>query len=443
MSGRKAGAKVLLIGSGGREHAIAWALLRSGRVSEVVCAPGNGGIASIARCVTVDVTDVNAMVQVAVKEEPEMTVIGPEVPLALGIVDALQRRGLRVFGPTQAAAELETSKAFAKRFMQRHAIPTAQYAVCTSKQEALESLNLFDSAIGSSGTNGVVVKADGLHAGKGVLLCADRAEAEAAIEGLFDGTLLGKPETQVVLEDLLEGDELSFLVMSDGRHVAPLLPAQDHKRIGEGDTGLNTGGMGVYTTDTMLPSQMQEWIVRHIAQPTIDGMAAEGVPFVGVLFIGLMMTARGPMVLEYNTRFGDPETQAILVRLESDLFEAFEACVEGRLSDSEFKWSAGASACVVAASGGYPGVYKTGLPITGTDAMPGDAMVFHAGTALVDGGYHTSGGRVLSVTAAATDLKTALAAAYAGMHAVRFEGMTYRRDIGHRALRTGSEAKKA
>jgi phosphoribosylamine--glycine ligase len=448
-AGLPAGLKVLVIGGGGREHAIAWALGHSARVREVVVAPGNGGIAgaqtgagsrtattrAATRCVAVDVTDVEAMVQLAVAEAPELTVIGPEVPLALGVVDALQRRGLRVFGPTQAAAELETSKAFAKRFMQRHSIPTAQYAVCGSKAEALASLDLFASAVATGGTSAVVVKADGLHAGKGVLLCTDRAEAEAAITGLFSGELLGKPETQVVLEELLEGDELSFLIMSDGRHVAPLLPAQDHKRIGEGDTGLNTGGMGVYTADTMLAAPMQEWIVRHIAQPTIDGMAAEGTPFVGVLFIGLMMTARGPMVLEYNTRFGDPETQAILVRLESDLCEAFDACVDGRLSDTEFRGTPGASACVIAASGGYPGAYRTGLPMEGLENVGAEAVVFHAGTTLEGGVYRTGGGRVLGVTAAAETLEQALAKAYAGMSAVHFEGMYYRRDIGHRGLR--------
>ena len=422
------GAKVLLIGGGGREHALALALRRSARVGELVCAPGNGGIASLARCVPVDAGDLDAMVQVAVKEDPEMTVIGPEVPLALGIVDALQQRGLRVFGPTRTASALESSKAFSKRFMQRHTIPTANYAVCGSVREAQAALELF--------SGGVVVKADGLHAGKGVLLCATRAEAEAAIAGLFSGKLLGSPETSVVLEEKLEGEELSLLVMSDGRHVAPLAPARDHKRIGEGDTGLNTGGMGVYSTDAMLPESMRDWIVHHIAQPTIDGMAAEATPFVGVLFLGLMMTARGPMVLEYNTRFGDPETQAILPRLESDLYEALEACVEGRLSDTEFRWRAGASACVVAASGGYPGKYSVGRVIRGLAAAEATAgvEVYHAGTVLVDGEYRTAGGRVLGVSAAGATLESALELAYGALARIQFDGMYYRRDIGRRAL---------
>lgn len=428
-----AGAKVLLIGGGGREHALAWALKRSPRVDEVVCAPGNGGIASIARCVPVDVSDLQATVTVAVTEKPDLVVIGPEAPLALGLTDELQARGLRVFAPSLAAAQLEASKGFAKRFMQRYNVPTAHYAVCTSANEAKFALDLF----GDGDDLRVVVKADGLQAGKGVLLCGSRAEAEAAIEGLFSGSLLGTRETSVVLEEFLEGEEISFLIMSDGKHVAPFLPAQDHKRIGEGDTGLNTGGMGVYSTDAMVEPEMREWIVNHIAQPTVNGMAEEGSPFVGVLFIGLMMTAKGPMVLEYNTRFGDPETEALLLRLESDLYEAFEAAVDGRLSDTEFRWKPGASACVIAASGGYPGKYPTGLAISGLDAvaaMPG-VEVFHAGTKLVDGVYQTAGGRVLAVSAAAATLEEALSMAYAGMEKIHFDGMYYRRDIGHRALR--------
>ena len=303
--------KVLVIGAGGREHAVIWALRKSPRVSEIVCAPGNGGIAAIARCVPVSQKDLDDLLRVVAEESPDLTIVGPELPLSLGLVDELRRRGLAVFGPTQRAAMLETSKAFAKRFMQRHNIPTANYAVCASQQEALEALHLFHLPI--------VVKADGLASGKGVLICETKPEAEQAIEGLFSGKLLGAVETSVVIEEFLTGDELSFLMLSDGKHVAPLVPAQDHKRLGEGDTGPNTGGMGVYSTDAMIDGQMREWILHHIAQPTINGMAAEDMPFTGVLYIGLMMTARGPMVLEYNARFGDPETQAILVRLESDL----------------------------------------------------------------------------------------------------------------------------
>lgn len=421
--------KVLVIGGGGREHALVWALKKSPRVTELVCAPGNGGIAAIARCVTANLKNLNDMLGMVAAESPDLTIVGPELPLSLGLADELHRRGLAVFGPTQAAAMLETSKAFAKRFMQRHNIPTANYTVCASGEEARESLHLFHFP--------VVIKADGLAAGKGVVICETKAEAEQTISGLFSGKLLGSVENTVVIEEFLTGEELSFLVLSDGKHVTPLVPAQDHKRLGEGDVGPNTGGMGVYSTDSMLDDTMREWLLHHIAQPTIDGMAAEDTPFTGVLYCGLMMTPRGPMVLEYNARFGDPETQAILVRLDSDLLEAFEACAQGRLSEIAPRWKPGASACVVAASGGYPGSYTNGHKVTGieaAEAMPG-VVVFHAGTALVDGEILTNGGRVLAVTASAGSLEEALKRAYNAMAKIHFEGMYYRRDIGHRALK--------
>ncbi|HEX5236299.1 MAG TPA: phosphoribosylamine--glycine ligase [Silvibacterium sp.] len=421
--------KVLVIGSGGREHALVWALKKSARVTEIVCAPGNGGIAAIARCVAARLSDLNDMLRVVASERPDVVVVGPELPLSLGIVDELRRRDVPVFGPTQAAAMLETSKAFAKRFMQRHNIPTANYAVCATTEEALESLHLFSLPI--------VIKADGLAAGKGVLICSTKSDAEDAIAGLFSGKLLGAPETSVVLEELLTGEELSFLVLTDGKHAAPLVPAQDHKRLGDGDVGPNTGGMGVYSSDRMLDDTMRDWLLHHVAQPTINGMAAEDAAFTGVLYCGLMMTAKGPMVLEYNARFGDPETQAILARLDSDLLEALEACVEGRLSETEFRWRPGASACVVAASGGYPGGYTNGHGIAGLDeaARVPEVVVFHAGTARVGDKIVTNGGRVLGVTATGDDLEEALDRAYAAMGKIRFEGMYYRRDIGRRALK--------
>ena len=351
-----------------------------------------------------------------------------ELPLSLGVVDELQARGFRVFGPTRAAAMLESSKGFAKRFLQRHGIPTPNYAVCSSTAEAVKALEIFHPPL--------VVKADGLASGKGVIVCPSRTVAAEAAEGLFSGSLLGEGERQVVVEEFLEGEEISFLCLSDGKHVSPLVPAQDHKRIGEGDTGPNTGGMGVYSTDSMLDPAMSEWILHHIAEPTIRGMAEEGMPFIGVLYCGLMITARGPQVLEFNARFGDPETQAILVRLESDLIDALEACVDGRLSQTRLRWSPGAAVCVVASSAGYPGSYKTGLPITGLSAagqVPG-VQVFHAGTAQVGSQLLTSGGRVLGVTAAADSLGEALSRAYQAIGEIQFEGMYYRRDIGHRAL---------
>jgi len=421
--------KVLILGSGGREHALAWAVKRSERVTEVVCAPGNGGIAQIARCVPVDLKNLDSMIGLAVAEQPGLTIVGPELPLSLGIVDALELRGLRVFGPTRAAAMLESSKAFAKRFLQRHNIPTANYAVCASQADFDRAVEIFHPPI--------VVKADGLAAGKGVIICPSRQVAIEAAQGLFSGKLLGEAARQVVIEEFLEGDEISFLWLSDGKDVAPLVPAQDHKRIGEGDTGPNTGGMGVYSTDTLLDAEMKAWILRYIAEPTIRGMAEEETPFKGVLYIGLMMTARGPQVLEFNARFGDPETQAILLRLESDLVDALEACVNGRLAETELRWSPGASACVVASSAGYPGSYKTGFPITGLDAaaqVPG-VQIFHSGSSQAGGQLLTAGGRVLAVTAAAPSLEEALGRTYQAMDKIHFDGIYFRRDIGHRALR--------
>ena len=421
--------RVLIFGSGGREHALAWAVKRSSRVTEVVCAPGNGGIAKIARCVPVDLKDIDAMVRLAEAEQPGMVIVGPELPLSLGIVDALQKSGFRVFGPTRAAAMLETSKGFAKRFMQRHNIPTGSYAVCANSAEVERAVEFFHPPI--------VVKADGLAAGKGVVICPSRPAAIDAAQSIFTGKLLGDAGQKVLIEEFLEGDEISFLCLADGTHVTPLPPAQDHKRIGKGDTGPNTGGMGVYSTDDLLEPGMKEWILRHIALPTVYGMASEDTPFTGVLYCGLMMTARGPQVLEYNTRFGDPETQAILLRLESDLVEALEACIDGRLAEIEMRWAPGASACVVASSGGYPGSYKTGFEMTGLAAaahLPG-VEVFHAGSAQAEGKLVTAGGRVLGVTAAAESLQHALDRAYQALTEIHFEGMYYRRDIGHRALK--------
>lgn len=422
--------KVLVIGSGGREHALAWAIAKSPRVKEVVCAPGNGGIASVARCVPVVQKDLSDLLRVVNEEKPDLTIVGPELPLSLGLVDELKKLGLAVFGPTQKAAMLETSKAFAKRFLQRHKIPTANYAVCTNKKELHEAISLFHAPL--------VVKADGLAAGKGVIICQTQHEAEETAEALFSGKLLGSAEATVIVEEFLEGEEISFLTITDGKHVAPLVPAQDHKRIGEGDTGPNTGGMGTYSTGQMLTPEMTEWILNHIAKPTIDGMAAEDTPFTGVLYCGLMMTARGPMVLEYNARFGDPETQSILVRMENDIVDVFEAAVAGRLSDTEFKWKPGASACVIASSEGYPGAYQTGLTIAGLEeaAKVPEVQIFHSGTSRLDNGdIVTGGGRVLGVTATGETIQQALDHSYEALKKIHFEGIYYRRDIGHRALK--------
>lgn len=421
--------KLLVIGSGGREHALVWKLRQSPRVTQIYCVPGNGGICDEATCLAGDPRNLETLLAAAHQVQPDLTVVGPELPLSLGLADEFSRRGLSVFGPTQAAAQLESSKSFAKQFMQRHKIPTAHYAVCASEDEARRSLGLFSTP--------VVVKADGLAAGKGVVIAATREEAATTAAAMFSGKLLGSPVSRVVLEEFLQGEEISFLVISDGERVAPLVASQDHKRVGEGDTGANTGGMGAYSTETLLDRGMVDWLLNHIARPVVAGMKAEGIPYRGVLYCGLMMTARGPMVLEFNCRFGDPETQAVLMRLESDLLEAIEAAVEGRVSDGVFRWSADASCCVVVASGGYPGSFISGKLITGLEraAQNKDVKVFHAGTSKRDGRYYTSGGRVLGVTARAPRLQEAIAKAYEAVQQISFEEMYYRKDIGARALK--------
>lgn len=420
--------KVLVIGGGGREHALVWALRKSTSVTEVVAAPGNGGIATIARCLPVDVNNLHAMVDLVAIERPDLTVVGPEVPLALGLVDELEHRKFRVFGPTKDAAQLESSKAFAKAFMQRHAIPTAEHALCTTLDEVRESLLRFSVP--------VVVKASGLAAGKGVVICNTRLEAETAAAQMFSGVLLGAPETEVVLEEFLIGEEVSFFALCDGKQAIPIAAAQDHKRVGEGDTGPNTGGMGAYSTDGLLTPAMRQWIMHNVAQKVVAGMASEGTPFKGILFIGLMMSPRGPMVLEFNTRWGDPETEAIMLRLETDILDLFNASIDGTANTLVVRLKPGASATVIAASGGYPGKYASSLPITGLESDSDDGViVFHAGTAIKDGRLVTAGGRVLAVTAEAPNLSDALDRIYTRMKTISFEGMQYRRDIGHRALR--------
>jgi len=421
--------KVLVLGSGGREHALVWKLRQSPRVSQLYCAPGNGGIADDAECVAVDLKSLASITELAERLRPDLTVVGPELPLTLGVVDEFNGRGWPVFGPTRAAAQLEASKSFAKEFLQRHRIPTANFAICDSIEQVRSALSHFHAP--------VVVKADGLAAGKGVVIAKSKEEAASVAAEMLSGKMLGEAGARVVLEECLKGDELSFLVFSDGERVAPLVAAQDHKRVGEGDSGPNTGGMGAYSTSDIVDDQMRDWLVHHIAQPVVAGMKAEGAEFKGVLYCGLMMTARGPMVLEFNCRFGDPETQPILMRLESDLTEAIEASIEGRVSDGDFKWSADASVCVVMASGGYPGTYEVGKRIDGLEEAGEVAgvKVFHAGTSKRDGVYYTTGGRVLGVTARAALLETAVGKAYEACGKISFDGAHYRKDIAKRALR--------
>ena len=420
--------RILVLGGGGREHALVWKLRQSPRTTEVFCAPGNAGIAREASCIAADLRSVDELVQLAHKLRPDLTIVGPELPLTLGVVDEFERPGLAIFGPSQKAAHLEASKAFAKEFMQRVKVPTAHYAICRNPAEVHDALNLFSSP--------TVVKADGLAAGKGVVIAKTKEETSMIAHEMLARRFVGEAGAQVVLEECLHGEELSFLVLSDGNTVVPLVPSRDHKRIGEGDTGPNTGGMGAYSSDDLLSSTMQEWIMKHIAKPVVDGLRAEGVIYKGVLYIGLMMTARGPMVLEFNCRFGDPETQAVLFRLESDLVDICESVAKGTLSAEPLHWSFEPSVCVVLASGGYPGSFTNGRPISGLDQaekLP-NVKVFHAGTAHSGNQIVTAGGRVLGVTASGPTLDAAAARAYQAVETIRFDGMQYRKDIATAAI---------
>ncbi len=424
--------KIMVIGSGGREHALIWALKQnSASPLQVYCAPGNAGIAQVADCVDIPPDNYLALIEFVRANEIDLTVVGPEVPLANGIVDEFQNNSLQIIGPTQAAARLESSKAFAKDFMHRHAIPTADYVVAHSRDEALAAVR--SGSFGSAKTP-VVVKADGLAAGKGVIVARSRAEAESAIAELFSGSLVSKQAAnQIVIEEALAGTEVSVLLFADGQDYALMPAARDHKRIGENDTGPNTGGMGAITDASIIDAETLDQIVREVVEPTLDGAVKEGFPFRGVLFIGLMLTAAGPKVLEYNVRFGDPETQAILIRLESDLVEIFQALLAGRLREVKVRWRPGSSACVVLASGGYPGSYRTGAPIAGLDRVivSPALQVFHAGTSWSERGeLLTAGGRVLGITACQPTLDAALARCYEAVAQISWPGKQYRRDIG-------------
>ncbi len=413
--------KVLVIGAGGREHALCWALRRSPRVTDLACAPGNAGIATIAACLPVRQEDVPDMLRVVLETSPDLVVVGPEVPLAAGIVDALTARGVRAFGPTQAAARLESSKAFSKNFLKRHNIPTARYSVAASMGEARDTLRNFAVP--------VVVKADGLAAGKGVVIAGTHDEALQAAAELL------RVSGSIVLEEFLQGEEISFFALCDGEHAVAIAAAQDHKRLGEGDTGPNTGGMGAYSTDDLLPGDLRQWLLQRVAQPTVDGMRDEGTPFKGILFCGMMLTLDGPKVLEFNTRWGDPETEAILPRMETDIVDLMEASIDGTVDRLDIRMRPGASACVVAASAGYPVSAERGVPIHGLEApLAEGAQVFHAGTAWNGGHVVTAGGRVLAVSAVAGTLREALDKAYATLGSITFRGMQFRRDIGHRTL---------
>ena len=422
--------RVLVIGSGGREHALVWKLSQSPEVTQLYCAPGNGGISELAELVDVGAEDLEALAEFAESKDVDLTVVGPEGTLAKGIVDFFTKRGLRIFGPAKAAARLESSKAFAKNLMKKHHIPTGQFAVFDDPQAARAYVRQLGAPI--------VVKADGLCGGKGTIVASTLSEALGAIDLLMEDRIFKQAGERVVIEERLVGEEASFLVVTDGVTAIPLLPAQDHKRLLDGDKGPNTGGMGAYAPAPVVDAALAAQVMEQIIQPTIRAMASEGIGFSGVLYAGLMLTADGPKVLEYNVRFGDPETQAILPLLKSDLVPLLDDAVEGRLSTVRCEWQPGSCACVVAASAGYPGDIQIGKEITGLEALKGrrDVLVFHAGTKRDRDRVLTWGGRVLNLIGIGPDLETALKRAYEGVAAVRFDGMLARKDIGYRAIKT-------
>lgn len=418
--------KILVIGSGGREHALVWKLKQSPRVTEVFCAPGNGGIAGMARCVDIKADDVPGLLKFAQENRVGLTVVGPEVPLVRGVVDAFEKKGLKIFGPSQAAAALEGSKVFAKDFMVRHRVPTAQYLSCDTFEAAVAGLDRF--------TFPVVVKADGLAAGKGVIICPDRDGAVAALSEIMAKKVFKDAGARVVIEEFLVGEEASILAVADGKDFVILESSQDHKRIFDDDKGPNTGGMGAYSPAPVVTPALMQKIAADVIKPVIDGMKKEGAPFKGILYAGIMVTKDGPKVLEFNTRFGDPETQAVLPRLKSDLVDVMLASVEGRLAGMKLAWDPRACVCVVIAAGGYPGDYATGKVITGLEGVAGGAVVFHAGTR-ADGTFIvTAGGRVLGVTALGSDIADAIRNVYIEVGKIAFDGSHYRRDIGKKAL---------
>jgi phosphoribosylamine---glycine ligase len=426
--------RVLIIGSGGREHAIVWAIKNTAVAPvEIFCAPGNAGIGQIAQMANISVDDHEGLASFVEANMIDLTFVGPEAPLANGIVDLFTERGLPIVGPDAAAARLEGSKIFAKDFMARHRIPTATYRVAESAEHAIECLRSGEFGDAQSP---VVIKADGLAAGKGVVVAGNHAEAEQAIQDLMIHHVAGREAAErVVLEEALTGTEASLLLFADGRDYALMPAARDHKRIGENDTGPNTGGMGTITDELVLAKSVEERVVREIVEPTLAGAREEGFPFKGVLFLGLMLTEDGPKLLEYNVRFGDPETQAILVRLKTDLLSVFDSIQRQTLGDLKVEWMEGSSACVVAANKGYPGKYEKGAIIEGLDAVDQEAVqVFHAGTAQdANGRFIATGGRVLGVTAAAASLSTALDLCYQSLGKIHWPGMQFRRDIGRSA----------
>jgi phosphoribosylamine---glycine ligase len=424
--------RVLVIGSGGREHVLTWKLKQSPRVREVLCAPGNGGIRQDARCIPIKVDDHKAVSDLVRKEKVDCVVIGPEAPLAAGLTDHLRARDIAVVGPTRDAARLESSKVYSKEFMVRHKIPTASFTVHGDLEAARKQLDSAET------TYPIVIKADGLAAGKGVIIARTAAEAHDAVSRIMRDREFGAAGNRILLEDFLEGSEASFIVFTDGLNIVPAVAAQDHKAVYDNDLGPNTGGMGAYSSDTILSPDLEKQILDRIIGPVINGMRAEGTPFQGLLYAGLMLAVDGPKVLEFNVRMGDPEGQAILPRMESDFAALCEALCAGRLADYRPVWSKSTAVCVVLASGGYPGAYEKGKIISGLQmAAEGNRiMIFHSGTRYEGEDYLTNGGRVLGVTALAEDLASAIMSVYEAVNKIHFEGMHYRRDIGAKGLRS-------
>lgn len=413
--------KILVVGGGGREHAIVWKIAQSPKVDKIYCAPGNGGIAELAECVDIGATDIENMVKFAKEKAVDLVMVAPDDPLVLGMVDAMEKEGIRAFGPRANAAIIEGSKAFSKELMKKYNIPTAGYEVFTDSTSAIEYIK--------KGTFPTVIKADGLALGKGVIIAQNLEEAEQAVHEMIDDGKFGKSGSRVVIEEFLTGPEVSVLAFTDGKTVKPMVSAQDHKRAYDNDEGLNTGGMGTFSPSRLYDDAKAAECMENIFLPTIKAMSAEGRPFKGVLYFGLMMTANGVKVIEYNCRFGDPETQVVLPRLKTDLVEIMEAVIDERLDEIEIEWEDNAAVCVVMASGGYPVSYKKGYEITGLDNV-GDLTVFHAGTAIKDGKIVTNGGRVLGVTAVGDNLDEAIKNAYAGVNKISWTDEFHRSDIG-------------
>ena len=423
--------KVLLVGSGGREHAIAWKIKQNSQLEQLYCAPGNAGTAQLAENVSIDVEDIDGLADFVVSQQIDLTIVGPEAPLVAGIVDRFQQQGLLAAGPSREASRLEGSKAFAKDFMKRHAIPTGGYQIFDQVEPAETALK------GNAFQFPVVLKADGLAAGKGVFICPDLAASLEALDGIMRKRKFGASGDRLVIEEFLEGEEASFMVFTDGVNILPMVPSQDHKAIYEGDQGPNTGGMGAYSIDAILSEELRRKVLDEIIYPTIRGMAEEGNPYQGILYAGLMMTREGPKVLEFNVRFGDPETQVILPRMESDLLDLLYAMAEGNLENADVRWRENAAVCVVIAAKGYPGSYEKGQEISGLDMASEDenTIAFHAGTTLKDGKTFTNGGRVLGITSVAPTLQPAIMRAYEGVNKIHFEGMYCRRDIASKGLK--------